>query len=573
MNRNSQEHFATTPNMNIGRSKFDRSFTHKTTWNVGELTPFYVDPAILPGDTVKMDMSHITRMLTPIVPVMDNLSLDVYWFFVPNRLVWDHWAEFMGENKTAPWYQTTQYEIPQIEAPANGWSKGSLTDHFGYIPTGVDNVNWTHLPYRAYCLIWNEFFRDENLKNPAYITMGDSTVAGLDIDPTNDYVTDAEKGACLLKVAKNFDYFTAALPQAQKGPAVNIPLGQNAPIIASDETVPQYSSNPVDTDALGYPIYFEKGNNAAYGQMFYNKNDTSTALANVSSVGMVADLSNAVGATVNQLREAFAVQKWYERNAISGTRLIEIIRAHFGVTNPDFRLQRPEYLGGFRQPIQMNQVIQTDGSREYSVWDSTLETPGWVTKDGTPQGNAAAYSLTSDRKNGVFTHSFTEHGILMGLMCARVTTRTYQQGINRLWSAKDKFDLYWPEFSHLGNVGIKNKEIYAQGSNVINSDTGKPYDEEIFGYQEAWADYRYMPDVVSGEFRSNYAQSLDVWHYADYYQTMPQLSSEWIDEDDENVKRTLAIQNHDMLESDILCKAIYTRPMPLYSTPGLIDHF
>lgn len=561
MNRNTQQHFATTPNMQISRSKFDRSFTHKTSWNVGDLVPFFVDPWIMPGDTVSMDISHVTRLMTPIVPVMDGLSMDVYFFFVPNRLLWEHFPEFIGENRTEPWAQLTEYQIPQLVAPNGGWSVGSLAEHLGY-PTGV-KYKTSALPTRAYCLIWNEFFRDENLKNPAYISMGDGDTAGLDVDPTNDYVTDAEKGACFLKVAKNFDYFTAGLPQAQKGPAVNVPLGNTAPIIATDDL----SSDTSLTTPAGYknrPLMWEQ-DGVNNGEFFAIKQD-GTGLFETSpfAMGLAADLSSAVGATVNQIRQAFQIQKWYERNAIGGTRMIEQIRSHFGVTNPDFRLQRPEYLGGFRQAIQMNQVVQTDGSREYSVWDATQTTPSWVTKDGTPQGNVAAYSMTSERKKNLFTHSFTEWGVLMGLMCCRVTNRTYQQGLNRLFSAKDKFDIYWPEFAHLGNMGIKNKEIFIQGTDE---------DEEIFAYQEAFAEYRYFPDIVTGEFRSNAPQSLDVWHYADFYEELPSLSSEWIDEDPENVKRTLAVQDHDMLMSDILCQAWYTRPMPLYGTPGLIDHY
>lgn len=559
MNRNTEMHFSQVPSIGLSRSKFDRSFDHKTTWNCGDLIPVFVDTTIMPGDTVKMRMSEVVRMMTPIAPVMDNAYLDTYFFFVPKRLLWDHFKRFMGENDTAPWTQTTEYTEPQITAPANGWSKGTLADYMGY-PTGVHGTNgWkaSALPFRAYSMIWNEWFRDQNLKNPVYVSTGDSDTTGKDYDSaTYDPVTDTECGAKPLKVAKLHDYFTSALPGAQKGPSVNVPLGTTAPVIFTEpnKTVSGY---PYYSALDGKEVAALRANITA----LYDSNNELTQMPANSSVALATDLSSAVGATVNQLRQAFAIQKFYERQARSGSRYIEVVKGHFDVTNPDFRVQRPEYLGGKRIPINMNQVIQTDASGKSSYYDS--DTSSWKTDDKTPQGNAAAYSVTADSNEDLFTKSFTEHGILMGLVCVR-TDHSYQQGLNRQFSMKKFTDYYWPEFANLGEMAILNKEIYLSGT---TSD-----DEAAFGYQEAWANYRYFPNIITGEMRSQYAQSLDIWHYGDDYQQLPSLGSDWIDEPETNMARTLAVQSHDQLFGDFYFGAIYTRPMPLYSVPGLIDH-
>ena len=557
MNRNTEMHFSQVPSVGISRSKFDRSFDHKTTWNCGDLIPVFVDTTIMPGDTVKMRMSEVVRMMTPIAPVMDNAYLDIYFFFIPKRLLWDHFKRFMGENDTAPWTQTTEYTEPQITAPSpNGWSKGTLADYMGY-PTGVHGTDgWkaSALPFRAYCMIWNEWFRDENLKNPVYITTGDSDTTGKDYDSnTYDPVTDTQCGAKPLKVAKLHDYFTSALPGAQKGPAVNIPLGTMAPIIGTDEHATN-SAYPIDTNLEGKQLFVSYISAPTAG--IYGMADDGTYITPTSGkdLGLAADLSNAVGATVNQLRQAFAIQKFYERQARSGSRYIEVVKGHFDVTNPDFRVQRPEYLGGKRIPINMNQVIQTDKTAMYSYYDTN--TSSWKTEDGTPQGNAAAYSVTADSNEDLFTKSFTEHGILMGLVCVR-TDHSYQQGLNRQFSMKKFTDYYWPEFANLGETAILNKEIYLSGT---TSD-----DEAAFGYQEAWANYRYFPNIITGEMRSTYAQSLDIWHYGDDYSQLPSLGSDWIDEPETNMARTLAVQSHDQLFGDFYFGAVYTRPMPLYS--------
>ena len=543
MNRNTENHFSTNPVVSIGRSKFDRGHTNKTTFNVGDLIPIYCDTTIMPGDTVKMRMSEVVRMMTPLVPVMDNAFMDTYFFFIPYRLIWEHWKEFMGENNTAPWAQQIEYEIPQIIAPENGWKKGSLADYFGY-PTEVGGYKASALPFRSYVKCYNDWFRDENLCNPLYMSEGETDLQGTDkttLGNSYDAVIDTEKGAAPVKAAKIHDYFTSCLPGAQKGPAVNIPLGDTAPIVGKAGETP---GENWDTNLIGKELFFSKG--SQYTNMYADvESGTPTPLAQNNAISLGVDLSQAVSATVSQLRTAFALQKWYENSALGGSRYIETIKAHYGVTSPDFRLQRPEYLGGERIPINMNQVV------------TTYETSG-----NDPVGTTGAYSVTSNVNEDLFTHSFTEHGIMLGLAVVR-TTHTYQQGLNAQYSKKKMVDFYFPEFAHLSNAAVLNKEIYLQ-----NTDD----DEEAFGYQERWATERYFPDIVTGEMRSNYAQSLDAWHYADDYSELPKLGDEWILETKENVARTLAVQDHDQLFGDFYFGAIYTRPMPLFSIPGLIDH-
>lgn len=568
MDRNTELHFASVPTLDISRCKLTKKHDHKTTFNNGDIIPIYVDD-ILPGTTVKMNMSSLVRMMTPIAPVMDNAFLDIMFYFVPNRLLWEHWKAFMGENETAPWAVQGNYQIPQITVPSGGWDKGTLADYFG-LPTGVagtDGWKVSALPFRAYAMIWNEWFRDQNLQTPVYVSMGDSDTTGKNKGVNYDPVTDTECGSAPLKACKFHDYFTSALPSSQKGTAVNVPLGSSAPIVGKKPTelVTGMSSN---TALEGEPISIV--NNGSYTpswKQLYSDTDTSKYMNNNTQISLVADLSNAVGATVNQLRQAFAVQKFYERAARGGSRYIETILSHFRVTNPDFRMQRPEYMGGVRVPINMNQVVQTDATATELVPTysdpSDLTTLKWSTKNNTPQGNLAAYSATSNNEGDLFTHSFTEHGILMGLAVVRCQ-HTYQQGINRMWSRKSMFDFYWPELANLGEQAILNKEIYTKG---IKSD-----DEAAFGYQEAWAEYRYKPDMITGEMRSNYAQSLDIWHYGDDYSQLPSLGSDWIKEPEENMARTLAVQSHDQFMGDFYFAPTYALPMPLYSVPGLIDH-
>lgn len=585
MNRNTQEHFAMLPEVNIGRSKFDRGFTHTTTFNTGELVPVYVDPDIVPGDTVTMRQSEIIRMTTPICPVMDNAYMDFYWFFVPDRLVMNDWKKLMGENETAPWTQSVDVTIPQTQIKNNDKGtgnkltrtniKGSVLDHMG-IPTqnswtyaaegteGYKEISISQLPSRAYCLIWNEFFRDENLQNPVNVPK-DNSNANLINENYTAYISNPEAtqvqyayrgGLPCLKVCKPHDYFTSALPNAQKGPAVSLPLAGDAPVkmrmLGTAEDVDYLNGmNPVtsitktsDTQVTtyGYSDGIMEDPETDYVQWGAAHLQEGTHVWN-----LMTDLTQATGATVNALRQAFAIQKFYERDARGGTRYIESIWAHFRVRNPDFRMQRPEYLGGFRQNINMNQVVQTTQV---------------LSETSTPLGTTGAYSVTTHQNGDVFSHSFTEHGILLGLACIR-TEHTYQQGINRAWFKKKRLDFYSPEFANLSEQFIRNEEIYAQGTAT---------DKEAFGYQEAWAEMRYMPNIVSGEIRSDYSKSLDIWTYADNYSELPSLGDKWVKETDVNVARTLAIQNQDQFMGDFYFGAIYTRPMPMYSIPGLIDH-
>ena len=570
MNRNSNSRFAQAPQVDIQRSTFDRSSGHKTTFNAGKLVPIYVDE-VLPGDTFEMKTSAIIRGSTPIFPVMDNANLDIYFFFVPNRLVWDHWKEFNGENTTSKWEQTIEYSIPQMAPPSGngtvvGWEKGTLADYMG-IPTLIgpgapqNNANWTvnHLPFRAYCLIWNEWFRDQNLQDPVLIDTGDSQTNGTHLIPEVNPIVNQNQaaltGANLLPVNKYFDYFTGALPEPQKGPDVLLPLGNTAPIITMSKANTTISNYPVTFSSNSFTEVGKMHNlgiqvtNSKAGKLALDTSATTTLAAETAIPNnLAADLGNATAATINELRLAFQLQKLYERDARGGTRYIEIIKSHFGVTSPDARLQRPEYLGGERIPINIDQVIQTSGTMEGT----------------TPQGNTGAYSLTGNQ-GSYFKHSFVEHGYVLGLACVR-TEHTYQQGLEKIWNRKNRFDFYWPALANIGEQAILNKEIYLQGNKTIN--------EQAFGYQEAWAEYRYKPSRVSSAFRSNVNGSLDAWHYADYYEELPKLSAEWIQETYKNVDRTLAVQStlEDQYIADFWFKCKCTRPMPIYSIPGLIDH-
>lgn len=559
MNRNVNERFALNPTrLDMSRSRFDRSSSYKTTFNVGQLIPFYVDE-VLPGDTFSVDTSKVVRMQTLLTPIMDNLYLDTYYFFVPNRIVWSHWRELMGENTQSAWIPTVEYSVPQLKAPEGGWNIGTIADYFG-IPTGVSNLSVSALPFRAYALICNEWFRDENLTDPLNIPVDDVSVTGVN---TGNYITDVVKGGKPFVAAKYHDYFTSCLPSPQKGPDVTISVPQSGPfpvVPLKDSTYSAFSSNPNKDNALrfttsngGKPVP-----GTALGFIDVSSGDNSLGTASSPSISSftgnnpipsnlwAVDAGFLPVATINQLRLAFQIQKLYERDARGGTRYIEILKSHFGVTSPDARLQRPEYLGGNRIPININQVVQNSASG-----------------DGTPQGTTTAYSLTTDTHSD-FTRSFVEHGFVIGLMVARYD-HTYQQGLERFWSRKDRFDYYWPVFANIGEQAVLNQEIFAQGTSK---------DQEVFGYQEAWADYRYRPSRVTAEMRSAYAQSLDVWHLADDYAQLPSLSDAWIREDATNVDRVLAVQSNvsAQLFADIYIRCNATRPMPLYSIPGLIDH-
>lgn len=547
MNRNVESHFALLPNADIRRSQFDRSSSVKTSFNVGDVIPFYLDE-VLPGDTFKVKTSKVVRLQTLITPMMDNIYLDTYFFFVPNRLVWNHWKEFNGENTESAWLPTTEYEIPQITSPAtDGWKVGTVADYFG-IPTGVPGLSVNALPFRAYALIMNEWFRDENLSDPLVVPLDDATVAGVN---TGAYITDVAKGGLPFVASKYHDYFTSCLPAPQKGPDVTIPVAEaaNLPVLPLSDTHSFTAESPANS-----LFWSELDGSHSWKGTYRDGNDGLQAL-NVDSSHTFVAPSNlwavqsgvASAATINQLRMAFQIQKLYEKDARGGTRYTEILKSHFGVTSPDARLQRPEYLGGNRIPVNINQIVQQSATTEGS----------------TPQGNPVGLSLTTDNHSD-FTKSFTEHGFILGLMVARYD-HTYQQGLDRMFSRKSRFDYYWPVFANIGEQAVYNKEIYAQGSDA---------DDEVFGYQEAWADYRYKPNRVTGEMRSSYAQSLDVWHLADDYSALPSLSDSWIREDKSTVDRVLAVQSSvsNQLFADIYVENRCTRPMPMYSIPGLIDH-
>lgn len=546
MSRNQNSRFAVNPtNLDISRSKFERSHTVKTSFNVGDIIPFYVDE-VLPGDTFQIDTSKVVRLQTPITPFMDNIYLDTYYFFVPNRIVWEHWKQFQGENTESAWLPTTEYTVPQIVAPEGGFAEGTIADYFG-IPTKVSGLSVNALPFRAYALICNDWFRDQNLCDPLNIPLSDATVTGVN---TGNFVTDVAKGGLPYKAAKYHDYFTSALPAPQKGADVGIGLAGEADVYGNGVT-PLIKQNGLTGSGTenqlvyggtvsGYNVLsLQSVGSNSYPTHFMTKEEGAPAFA-------VADLGTASAVTINELRLAFQMQKLLEKDARGGTRYIEILKSHFGVTSPDARLQRPEYLGGNRVPISVSQTVQTS-----------------QTTSDSPLGDTGAYSLTVDSHSD-FTRSFTEHGFVIGLMVARYD-HTYQYGLERQWSRKTRFDYYFPVLANIGEQAIKNKEIFASGTAV---------DDEVFGYQEAWADYRYKPSRVTGEMRSNSAKTLDFWHIADKYSELPKLSASWIFEDKSNVDRVLEVTSAlaNQLFADIFIRNYTTRPMPLYSIPGLVDH-
>lgn len=558
LSRNAESRFAVNPtHLDISRSRFDRTSTVKTSFNVGELVPFYVDE-VLPGDTFDVSTAKVVRMQPMVAPPMDDLFLDTYFFFVPNRLVWDHWTNLMGENDSTSWYPSVDYSVPQLISPRDGgWQIGTIADYFG-IPTGVNNLYVNALPFRAYAKIINDWFRDENIVDPAVVTTGDATYHG-----TNDGgISSYELGGKPFVAAKYHDYFTSCLPSPQKGDPVNIPVSNvSVPIDIPVTTSSTRNTLTINDTALlmqnGPMIDSENGYFTYSGstKLDFKTKPTESASPKISSGALapanLRAVGNAVGSgfatTINELRMAFQMQKLLERDARGGTRYIEMIKSHFGVTSPDARLQRSEYLGGNRIRINVNQIVQQSATVSGS----------------TPQGNPVGLSVTHDNADS-FTRSFTEHGFVIGVMVARYP-HTYQQGLERFWSRKSRFDYYFPVFANIGEMAVLNKEIYA---------TGTDSDNKAFGYQEAWADYRYKPSRVTGEMRSSAEKSLDVWHFADYYNKLPTLSPDWIQEDKHNVDRVLTVASSvsNQLWADIVIKNRTSRPMPLYSVPGLIDH-
>lgn len=541
--------------VDMKRSIFPMKSDHKTTFDSSVLVPIYLQE-ILPGDTMKMDLSYVCRQSTLLKPVMDNSYLDIYFFFVPWRLVWDHTKEFFGENNSSAWIPSTTYTLPQITFGAV--SAKSVADYFG-VPTGTYGSGLTinHLPFRSYVKIWNDFFRDENLQTPASLYTGDATVTGSsvvalpDADSTS-YVTNAALGGSLCPVNKYHDRITSCLPLPQKGVAVTLPMQGNAPVMAGLSSSLHSMNNSIilGTNTGGYT--------GKYNLMVNNPSSTSGGLVEASSTSsssstfsltksnLYADLSQVTAATINDLRFAFQLQKYYERLARGGSRYIEYIRSMYGVTSSDARLQRSEFLGGKHFPLNVGTVFQTSES----------------TANGSKQANEAAYSVTSDN-GSYFTKSFEEFGYVIGVCCVR-TDHTYQQGLEKLWTRKNVTDIYNPLFANIGEQPVYTYELWCNSLTIVN--------KAVFGFNEAWSEYRYKENRVSGEFRSNYAQSLDIWHYADNFLTQPSLNSDFIHETKSNINRTLAVTTQNQFIADFYFDCTMARVMPMYSTPGLIDH-
>lgn len=566
----SYNRFATLPKATIQRSVFNRSHDYKTTFDSGYLVPFYVDE-VLPGDSFKLNCSIFCRLATPIVPFMDNLYLETFFFFVPNRLVWKHWEQFMGQQDNPG--DSTDYLIPQIVSGNSGFSVGSVADYFG-IPTGVQNISVSALPFRAYQLIFNDWFRDENLQDRVGVWSPSSAHKD---DPIGDWNATNSNGLSLLRRNKYHDYFTSALPWPQKGDAVDVNFGVGGPVSWASDSFNLSATKLSDKKTQATVLNPKK---LAFIEPHLSFSNTYTGTAYTASapttdsklVGYQGDVSYAhisetvvsspsitpsidlpylqfvgqsgAGLTINDLRQAFQVQKLLERDARGGSRYTEILRSHFGVVSPDARLQRPEYLGGSSTRILMNSVAQTA-----------------ATNDVTPQANLSAFGLFGDSFHG-FSKSFVEHGYIIGLVNVRADL-SYQQGVNRMWSRKSRLDFYFPVLAHLGEQAILNKEIYAQGTAV---------DDQVFGYQERFAEYRYSPSVITGKMRSTYPQTLDIWHLAQKFDNLPTLSSQFI-QDNPPVSRVVAVQSEPQFILDAWFDLKCVRPMPVYSVPGLVDHF
>lgn len=540
--------FSDAPAMYMKRTKFDRSHVYKTTFDSGKLIPVFIDE-VLPGDTTRMSVNYFARLATPIKPIMDNIYLDWFFFFVPNRLVWEHWQNFCFEQEDPD--DSTDYVIPSIMANDNVDNAyvGSLWDYFGLpINTSGTISGVSALPFRGVYLIYNEWFRDENLQKSVKIQKGDTNEvlnsARVSDQPSWLFKsgTDIFPGYPCPPRGKRHDYFTSALPFLQKGPGVELSLSGNAFVYDSQGTAIEGLSNPKDVSVAGRLMTRETDGNWPHEVYEYNVTNQNLFESKRFSY---ADLSSVTGVTINSLRTAFQMQKFYERLARGGSRYTEVLRSFFGVVSPDARLQRPEFLGSFTKMVNVNPIAQT------SATDNT-----------SPQGNLSAYGVTAAKFHG-FTKSFVEHGYIFGFVCARADL-TYQQGINKMWLRSTIYDFYWPTFAHLGEQAIELREIYAQGSEA---------DTTVFGYQERYAEYRYKPSQITGKFRSSVVNgSLDKWHLSQFFDNAPTLNEEFVIENPP-IDRIIAVPSEPEFLLDIGFRYTTVRPMPMFGTPGLVDHF
>lgn len=541
----SQHQFTMVPEADIPRSKFIRDSTYKSAFDAGYLIPIYLDE-VLPGDMFNLNMTAFGRLATPIFPILDNLHLETFFFFVPNRLLWSNWKKFQGEQANPG--DSISYTIPQQVSPAGGYAVGSLQDYMG-LPTvgqvaGGNTVSHSALFTRAYNLIFNEWFRDENLQNSLTVDTGDGP--------------DSVANYTLQRRGKRKDYFTTALPWPQKGgTAVSLPLGTTAPVHGNGKVI------GLTDGTNNFGLLANAGNSLfAYSGAYngtvgaFNNTGSQPASKNLgltqigANSGLVADLSAATAATINQLRQAFQIQKLLERDARGGTRYTEIIKAHFGVTSPDFRLQRPEYLGGGHSMINISPIAQTSGTG--------------ITGGSTPMGNLSAMGSFLSPNHG-FSASFTEHGVIVGLACVRADLN-YQQGLHKMWSRLTRYDFYMPVFAALGEQAVLNKEIYCDGS---------ANDASVFGYQERWGEYRFGNSTITGLMKSTSAGTIDAWHLAQKFTGLPTLNTTFI-KDTPPLSRVLAVgssANGQQLLFDAVFRVVSARPMPMYSVPGMIDHF